>query len=97
VVRTPRVMDATSTQEFLARCSGKLEENPRLILDFSETTFLSSAGLAAMAHLNRSSRARGGELRVASCSSDILHGIKLVRLDTVVPLYNDVSAAASAC
>ena len=97
VVKMPRILDVITSQDIVADCTNRLEKNPRLILDFGETVFLSSAGLSAMAQLNRYSKAKGGELRVAACSHDVLHGIKLVRLDTVVPLYHDVMTAASAC
>jgi N-acetylglucosaminyldiphosphoundecaprenol N-acetyl-beta-D-mannosaminyltransferase len=93
VVKMPRILDATIVPGVVERCTSQLEGNPRLVLDFSETVFLSSAGLAAMAQLNRSSKERGGELRVAACSRDVLYGIRLVQLDAVVPLYRDVSAA----
>jgi N-acetylglucosaminyldiphosphoundecaprenol N-acetyl-beta-D-mannosaminyltransferase len=93
VVKMPRMVDASSASNVVGQCDEVLAQNPRLVLDFSETVLLSSAGLAAMVKLNRKSRERGGELRVASANHDVTHGIKLVRLDSVVPLYQDVQSA----
>lgn len=93
VIAMPRMLDADTAPLMIGRCSECLEKNPRIILDFSNTVLLSSAGMAALVTLNRTSRERGGEMRVAGCSHDVLHGIKLVRLDGMLPLYQDVQAA----
>ncbi len=97
VQRMPRLLDAATVPAVLERCTAGLARNPRLVLDFSETVFLSSAGMAAIARLTDQSRERGGELRVAGCSPDLLRGLRLVKLDTVVPLYHDVHAAVAQC
>jgi N-acetylglucosaminyldiphosphoundecaprenol N-acetyl-beta-D-mannosaminyltransferase len=95
VVRMPRMLDATTVSVMVDQCEQQLARNPQLILDFSETVFLSSAGLSVMARLQHRAQEHGGELRVAGCSRDVLHSIQLVRLDAVVPLFQDVPAAAS--
>jgi N-acetylglucosaminyldiphosphoundecaprenol N-acetyl-beta-D-mannosaminyltransferase len=95
VVKTPRILDAGAAPTLLERCTQHLMEHPRLILDLSETIFLASAGMAAIVKLYRLARERGGELRVAGCTRDVLQGIRLVRLDTVVPLFQDVPTAAA--
>jgi N-acetylglucosaminyldiphosphoundecaprenol N-acetyl-beta-D-mannosaminyltransferase len=95
VEKMPRLLDAVTAVDVGERCAQRLARNPRLILDFSETIFLSSAGLAVIARLNHQSRASDGELRVAGCSHEVLHGIRLVKLDAVVPLFQDVHSAAS--
>lgn len=93
VVKMPRTVDSGTVSGLVERCAARLIDNPRLVLDFSDTVFLSSAGLSGMANLHHLSRKQGGELRIASCSRDVLHGIKLVQLDRVIPLYQDVSTA----
>ncbi|GAB4214572.1 MAG: WecB/TagA/CpsF family glycosyltransferase [Roseiflexaceae bacterium] len=97
VQRMPRLLDAATVPVVLERCTADLARNPRLVLDFSETVFLSSAGMAAIARLTDQSRQQGGELRVAGCSPDLLRGLRLVKLDAVVPLYHDVHAAVGQC
>jgi N-acetylglucosaminyldiphosphoundecaprenol N-acetyl-beta-D-mannosaminyltransferase len=72
-----------------------LTVNARLILDFSETVFLSSVGLAAMVKLDRLSKEHGGELRVVGCSGDVLRSIRLVKLDNVIHLFHDLQAATA--
>jgi len=93
VIAMPRRLDAITTPAVLEQCIAAVARNPRLILDFSLTTFLASAGMAAMIKLNRQAREAGGELRVAGCVGDVLRTLKLTRLDTVIPLYPDIAAA----
>jgi N-acetylglucosaminyldiphosphoundecaprenol N-acetyl-beta-D-mannosaminyltransferase len=95
VVKVPRMLDATTTPELLEACVGRLTDNARLILDFSETVFLSSIGLAAMVKLDRLSKEQGGELRVVGCSGDVLRSIRLVKLDNVIHLFHDLQAATA--
>ncbi len=89
----PRSLDATTAPELIDTCTARIAENARLILDFSETTIVDSAGLAAMVKLIRQSKEQGGELRVVGCSGDVLRGIKLVKLDLVIPLFQDLQSA----
>ena len=93
VLKMPRSLDATTAPGLIETCTERIAENARLILDFSETIFVASAGLAAMVKLSRQSKEHGGELRVIGCSGDVLRGIKLVKLDMVIPLFQDLQSA----
>lgn len=93
VVQMPRRLDATTSADMLTTCTAALKSNSRLVLDFSQTAFLASAGLAAMAQLSRQAQAQGGEVRLTGCSSDVRRVIEMVRFDQVVPLYQDLAAA----
>ena len=46
-----------------------------------------------MVKISRQSKEQGGELRVIGCSGDVLRGIKLVKLDLVIPLFQDLQSA----
>jgi N-acetylglucosaminyldiphosphoundecaprenol N-acetyl-beta-D-mannosaminyltransferase len=96
VMKMPRSLDTITAPEVINTCAARMTENARLILDFSETTFVASAGLAAMVKLSRQSKENGGELRVIGCSGDVLRGIKLVKLDMVIPLFQDLQSATTA-
>lgn len=93
VVKIPRRLDAVTAEEVAATCTAVLEKNPYLVLDFSDTVFLASAGLAVLARLNRLAQEKKGELRVASYSADVYSVIEMVRFDKVLTLYRDVEAA----
>lgn len=93
VLKGPRRLDATTAPEMAETCTQLLENNPRVVLDLSETVLLASAGLAALAQINRAAIERNGELRVANCSKDVLRVIEMVRFDKVLSLYSDVPTA----
>jgi anti-anti-sigma factor len=96
VIKTPRTLDAKSAPFLLDRCSTIPMDQAKLVLDFSETVFVSGAGLTALMKLSHELRGRGGELRAAGCSRDIVHGLKLVRLDQFIALYENVAEATQA-
>lgn len=96
VVKMPRTVDAETAPAMISKCLQSLEQNPRLILDFSETVFLSSAGLAGIIQIDRQSKVHGGAVRVAGCSKDVLRTVQLIRLDMIVPLFQDVQTAVTA-
>ncbi|MCA9875315.1 MAG: WecB/TagA/CpsF family glycosyltransferase [Anaerolineales bacterium] len=93
VLKGPRRLDATTAPEMAETCAALLDDNPRVVLDLSETVLLASAGLAALAQINRLANERNGQLRVANCSKDVLRVIEMVRFDKVLALYSDVPAA----
>jgi N-acetylglucosaminyldiphosphoundecaprenol N-acetyl-beta-D-mannosaminyltransferase len=93
VVKIPRMLDASNAPELISTCEQLLARQPRLVLDFGETHFLSSAGLAAMIRLDRKARELAGGLRIAACSRDVLRSIQLVKLDTLIPVFGDVQQA----
>jgi N-acetylglucosaminyldiphosphoundecaprenol N-acetyl-beta-D-mannosaminyltransferase len=93
VIQMPRRLDATTATDMLATCAAALKSNSRLVLDFSQTAFLASAGLAALAQLSRQAKAQGGEVRLTGCSSDVRRVIDMVRFDQVVAVYHDLAAA----
>lgn len=93
VVKIPAKLDATTAPALIEKCSESLEQNPHLVLDFSATVFLASIGMAAMIKLERTAREKGGALRVSGCSTDVARTLHLVKLDTIIPLFQDLPTA----
>jgi N-acetylglucosaminyldiphosphoundecaprenol N-acetyl-beta-D-mannosaminyltransferase len=93
VYKAPRRLDAVTAPDLTEICDQMLADNPYLILDLSETILLASAGLAALAKINRMADEKNGSLRVANCSEDVMRVIKMVRFDKVLSLYNDIDEA----
>lgn len=94
VLPIPRRLDADNAPTFLETGLQSLGQHPHLILDFAATTFLASAGLAALAKLHRQAQSQGGGLRLAGCSADVRRTLELVRFDQMFLLFNDVAAAS---
>ncbi|MCA9972765.1 MAG: WecB/TagA/CpsF family glycosyltransferase [Anaerolineales bacterium] len=95
VLPVPRRLDAENARAFQAAAAASLRHGPFLILDFTATTFLASAGLAALARLQRDAQAAAGELRLAGCSADVHRTLQLVRFDRLLPTFADVDAAVA--
>jgi anti-sigma B factor antagonist len=95
IARAPRRLDAATAPQFRAQCAALLADGPRLIVDFSETVFLASAGLAALIALSREARNLEGDLRLACLMPDALQVMKLARLDGVFAIYPTVAEAGS--
>jgi N-acetylglucosaminyldiphosphoundecaprenol N-acetyl-beta-D-mannosaminyltransferase len=94
VIKLPRRVDAQTSPRLIEDGEAALADNVRLVLDFSETAFLASAGLAALLRLNRAAIDRSGQLRLAACSKDVVRVIEMVKLDKTLSLYATVQAAA---
>lgn len=93
VLKGPRVLDASTSQDLLDAGARLLANNKFVICDLSETVFLASAGLAALARLRSISSDVHGEFRVVTCSKDAIRVIKLARFNHVPPVYPSFSQA----
>lgn len=93
VVHMPRMYDGNNIESISERCMAGLESNPYLVMDFSETAFMSSAGMASLLKIDRAARAKNGALRVVGCSQDVLRTLKLIKLDNILTIMADVASA----
>ncbi len=94
VVRCPRYFDQDTALEVQSIGQSLLEENPYLILDFSETAFLTSAGLAVINGLHRQAQLRSGELRVVNYSPEVQQVLEMVGFDKFLLMHRRLSLAA---
>jgi anti-sigma B factor antagonist len=89
-------LDALSAPDFKARMSGALTgAAPKVVLDISPVSFIDSAGLASILSLVKG-LPEGGELRIAGARDAVRAVFRLTRLDKVLPLHDDLEAAAAA-
>lgn len=95
IIKMPERLDGSTAPDVLNQGLQILNTSVRLILDFSQTIFLASAGLAAMLKLSRQAEKIGGEVRVAGCSNDVLRTIQMARFDKVLLLFDDIEAASA--
>lgn len=78
VVKAPKRLDAVSAPSFNSACSQVLIQNRYLCIDFSETVYLLSAGLAALVQLSQLALKINGELRFMGCSKEIQHALRQI-------------------
>ena len=70
-------------------------ERIRLILDFGNVRFLSSAVLGLLIRISKQIYERNGELKLCSISPKIYEVFKITRLTKVFDIYKDASSAAA--
>ena len=68
------------------------KEERRFVFDLSEADFIDSSCLGILVSCLRKAKAAGGELRVVA-SPRVAGIIKVVRLDTILPLYSTIAPA----
>jgi N-acetylglucosaminyldiphosphoundecaprenol N-acetyl-beta-D-mannosaminyltransferase len=93
VVHLPRIFDGNNIEAIFNRCLTGLDANAHMVIDFSETSFMSSAGMVALLKLDRAARAKNGALRIVGCSHDVLRTLKLIKLDGILTVMADVATA----
>ncbi len=82
----PSIFDATTSDALYQTAVDNYEAEKSLILDFSNTRLLTSAGLAAVVKINREVVTPEGEFFLANCSDDVLRILKLVKFDAIYPI-----------
>ncbi|MCA9991966.1 MAG: STAS domain-containing protein [Ardenticatenaceae bacterium] len=69
------------------------EKKSHIILDLSQVSFLSSAGLRAVVSSLRTSRKIGGNTILLNPSERVLEVLQLAGLDSVIDIYHDKQEA----
>jgi N-acetylglucosaminyldiphosphoundecaprenol N-acetyl-beta-D-mannosaminyltransferase len=82
VVYTPARFDGVTADEVRKQGSAALQRLPNLILDFSDSVFLNSAGLAVLKSLHEQAAGAGGQLALVGCRDDPLKVIRLAHFDS---------------
>jgi anti-anti-sigma regulatory factor len=69
---------------------------PRIVLDHSRLTGLTSAVIGLMAEVRRTVAAAGGRLAIAGMPAKLMPTFRLSRLDSVFEFHPDAAAAVAA-
>jgi anti-anti-sigma factor len=68
----------------------------KVILDCDGLDYISSMGLALMLRLNSKMKKLGGEVRLSGVKGIVSDAIRLVKLDTILGVYDSVDDAVKA-
>jgi anti-sigma B factor antagonist len=66
---------------------------PRVVVDLSRIPFMDSSGLGALIGCLKQARERGGDLRIASPSTQVTMVLKLSNVDSILTPYDTAEAA----
>ena len=87
-------LNAASAPKLKARLKQLVDGNQvRVILDLSTVSFMDSSGLAVLVSGLKSTREKGGWLKLAGMTPEVASIFKMTMLDKVFELYPNVDAA----
>jgi len=71
------------------------EQQIRLVADFSQVAYTSSAGLRALLATLKDARRQGGDFRLAAVQPSVLRVLELSGFTSILKLYGDVGSAVA--
>lgn len=90
VIRMPSRMDAATSRNLQYHIVRELKLGDEILLDFSQTKFLASAGLAALATINRAAKDQNKVVKLINLTPDIKRVLELVNFDTMFEIIEHV-------
>ncbi|MDA1041657.1 MAG: STAS domain-containing protein [Planctomycetota bacterium] len=94
----PRIVDDPVTDALRHEVAAAIAAAtpPNIIIDLSGVQLVSSAGIAFFRDIYRAATARKGQAVLAGPQTDIRKLMRMVGLDTIFSIHDDVAAAAAA-
>jgi anti-sigma B factor antagonist len=87
-------IDSSNAAQFDSALKNVLEEgHSNIVLDLSEVSYMSSAGLRAVVAAHRESTKKRGTLCLAAPSERVSEVLSLAGLDSIFTVYDDVTSA----
>lgn len=72
-------------------------KNNRVIVDFSQVTFLASIGIRLLVKAARAISGRGGKIAVYNLNADARKVLRSTGIDTIIPTFADEASAIAEC
>jgi anti-anti-sigma factor len=96
VVRAPREVTGRVLPEFSDATSPAIAgDGPGLVVDLTDVTFISSNGLGELVRIGMNLRERGGRIALAGPNKTIQKLLRMVGLDSVLPIFRTVAEASA--
>ncbi len=86
-------LDSQTSQSAEQALTAATQPNPRVLLDCSRVTFLSSAGVRAIIMAHRGAKEHGGKFAVYCPTPEILETIHITGIHKVIAVFADRSKA----
>jgi anti-anti-sigma factor len=89
-------IDSLTAEQLMAAFATTVSaQMPRLVADFSEVVYTSSAGLRALLAALKDARRQGGDFRLAAVQPAVLRVLEMSGFTGILKLYDDVDAAVA--
>ncbi|TFY96455.1 STAS domain-containing protein [Ramlibacter rhizophilus] len=87
-------VDSLTADRLTESLEAKLREGRvRLVADFSQVSYTSSAGLRSLLAAVKDARQRGGDLRLAAVQPQVQRVLSLAGFTSIIRVFDDVPAA----
>ncbi len=89
------ILDEASIDHIGEQLKGLIqtEEEPKILLNFSNVEHLSSSALGMLITLNKSVRQQGGVMKLSNINSQIHEVFSITRLDRMFEIFDDAERA----
>ncbi|MFP6581788.1 MAG: STAS domain-containing protein [Candidatus Hydrogenedentota bacterium] len=93
-----QMLDGTNVASFGAQALAYVEEhpNPKLIINFENINYMSSAGLTELLRINEALKPDGEPVHLWGLNNDIYNVFRITNLDKMFTIHND-DTIDSAC
>ncbi|MEM1062535.1 MAG: STAS domain-containing protein [Planctomycetota bacterium] len=90
-----KILDETRIQHIGNQLFGLVDEDGRkkIVLDFANVEYLSSAALGKLITLDKKVKAAGGQLRMCNIRQEIKEVFVITRLDQLFKMFDDQESA----
>lgn len=88
-----KILDEQNIQIIGEQLFGLVDQNPKILLNFSNVEYLSSAALGKLIALNKKVKAADGRLILCSIDPAIYEVFELTRLDQILKIEEDEQKA----
>jgi anti-anti-sigma factor len=97
VVRPENRIDSSTAAAFEARIAALIAEGPqKVVVDFSNVDYISSAGLRVLLVAAKSAKSQGGALTLCGLRGNVREVMEVSGFDTLLGVHDGVSEAAAA-
>lgn len=96
ILRLKGRIDATSTPVLESKIRSFLESSSRLLMDFSDVDYLSSAGMRLLLSASKKLKAKNGRLAFCSMGDEVMEIIKMAGFDKILSIYSTEREALAA-
>jgi anti-sigma B factor antagonist len=91
-----KILDEQNIQIIGEQLFGLVDQNQKILLNFGNVEYLSSAALGKLIALNKKVKAAGGRLILCSIDPNIYEVFELTRLDQILKIESDEQKALQA-
>jgi anti-anti-sigma factor len=89
-------LDASASAAFTERMEKLIVKSPRLLVDFAEVDFVSSAGLRAILSTTKKTKALGGVFALCAVQRPVLEVLDITGFTPMIEIHADRSTALAA-